>query len=73
VLARLRSRDGESVGATVDHLVQALLALVAGVFARVTELWGEPMILWLALVGEPSSGKPPGRPPSRVLAKHAAE
>ena len=50
--------------APVDYIVQALLASVAGVcgagvVAQITETWHEPMILWQALVGGPSSGKTP--------------
>ncbi len=53
-----------SVGAPVEYVVQALLASVAGVcgagvVARLAEGWDEPLILWLALVGGPSSGKTP--------------
>ena len=45
-------------------MAQALLASVAGlcgqgVSARITEAWSEPVILWQALVGGPSSGKTP--------------
>jgi hypothetical protein len=41
-------------------VAQALLAAVAGlcgqgVSARITEAWSEPVILWQALVGGPSS------------------
>ena len=32
-----------------------------GVSARITEAWSEPVILWQALVGGPSSGKTPAR------------
>ena len=50
------------IGAPVDYVVQALLASVAGVCGAgvVTRLcpgWDEPLILWLALVGGPSTGK----------------
>jgi hypothetical protein len=46
----------------VDYVLQALLASVAGicgagVVARVTPSWDEPLILWQALVGGPSHGK----------------
>jgi hypothetical protein len=58
------SETAQGAGAPVDYIVQALLASVAGVcgagvLAQVTETWQEPMILWQALVGGPSSGKTP--------------
>ena len=51
-------------GSSEDYVAQALLASVAGlcgqgVSARITEAWSEPLILWQALVGGPSSGKTP--------------
>ncbi len=51
-------------GSSEDYIAQALLASVAGlcgqgVSARITEAWSEPVILWQALVGGPSSGKTP--------------
>ena len=58
------SETAHGAGAPVDYVVQALLASVAGVcgagvLARVTETWSEPLILWQALVGGPSNGKTP--------------
>jgi hypothetical protein len=58
------SETAHGAGAPVDYVVQALLASVAGVcgagvLARVTETWHEPMILWQALVRGPSNGKTP--------------
>src|SRR5262245_4623965 len=51
-------------GSSEDYVAQALLAAVAGlcgqgVSAQITEAWSEPVILWQALVGGPSSGKTP--------------
>jgi hypothetical protein len=51
-------------GSSEDYIAQALLASVAGlcgqgVSARITEAWSEPVILWQALLGGPSSGKTP--------------
>jgi hypothetical protein len=51
-------------GAPDDYVAQAVLAAVAGlggagVTARVTASWSEPLVLWLAPVGAPSSGKTP--------------
>lgn len=51
-----------AIGAPVDYVVQALLGAVAGVcgagvVARLGRGWDEPLILWLALVGGPSTGK----------------
>src|SRR5262245_31660636 len=53
------SETAHAVGAPVEYIVQALLGSVAGlcgagVVARVTESWDEPLILWLSLVGGPS-------------------
>jgi hypothetical protein len=58
------SETAHGAGAPVDYVVQALLAAVAGVcgagvLARITESWSEPLILWQALVGGPSNGKTP--------------
>ncbi len=51
-------------GAPVDYAAQALLAAVsavcgAGVEVQITPEWSEPLVLWQALVGGPSSGKSP--------------
>ena len=51
-------------GAPTDYVAQALFAAVAGVCgagvaAEVTPSWSEPLVLWQALVGGPSSGKSP--------------
>lgn len=48
----------------VDYVALALLGTVstacgAGVAVKVTPHWSEPLLLWLALVGGPSSGKSP--------------
>src|SRR5712672_1004827 len=56
------SETAHGAGAPVDYVVQALLASVAGVcgagvLARITDSWSEPLILWQALVGGPSNGK----------------
>ena len=54
----------QSAGAPVDYVVQGLFAAVAalcgaGVRVRITQAWSESLVLWLALVGSPSSGKSP--------------
>src|SRR6266851_8428090 len=51
-----------SAGAPADYVVQAVLAALAGlcgagVAVRITPVWSEPLVLWQAVVGEPSSGK----------------
>ena len=51
-----------SAGAPADYVAQAVLAALAGlsgagVAVRITPVWSEPMVLWQAVVGEPSSGK----------------
>ena len=53
-----------SAGAPADYVAQAVLGAVAGVcgagvLARVTPSWSEPLVLWQALLGGPSSGKSP--------------
>jgi hypothetical protein len=58
------SETAAALGAPVDYVVQTLLASVAGVcgagvVARLTDSWDEPLILWLALVGGPAHGKTP--------------
>jgi len=56
----------------VDYLAQGVLGAVAavcggGIVARVTASWGEPLLLWQALVGGPSSGKSPAIEAARGL------
>jgi hypothetical protein len=56
------SETASVVDAPVDYIAQALLGSVAGVcgsgvVARLGQGWDEPLILWLALVGGPSTGK----------------
>src|ERR1700733_1877049 len=51
-----------SAGAPADYVVQGVLAALAGlcgagVAVRITPVWSEPLVLWQAVVGEPSSGK----------------
>src|SRR5258708_4527343 len=58
------SETAHGAGAPGDYIVQALLAPVAGVcgagvVGRIADSWDEPLILWQALVGGPSSGKTP--------------
>ena len=54
----------QSAGTPVDYVAQGLFAAVAalsgaGVRIRVTPAWSESLVLWLALVGSPSSGTSP--------------
>jgi uncharacterized protein DUF3987 len=61
-----------AAGAPVDYVAAAVLAAVAGVCgagvrARVTPDWTEPVVLWQVLVGPPSSGKSPALKPVRHL------
>lgn len=56
----------------VDYVAQGLLAAVSavcggGVVAAVTPQWREPLVLWQALVGGPSSGKSPALAAARRL------
>lgn len=68
-----------STTAPIDYLVQSVLAAVAGVAGvgaqvRITSRWSEPMILWQAMVGPPSSGKSSAMAPMRdVLAELEAK
>jgi len=53
-----------SVNVPTDYVAQAVLAAVAGlcgagVWVRVSPVWSDPLSLWLAVVGAPSSGKSP--------------
>ena len=59
-------------GAPSAYVAQALLAAVAGLcgagaVVRLAPAWTEPLVLWQALVGRPSSGKSPALAPVRVL------
>ncbi|SEO93486.1 Protein of unknown function [Rhodospirillales bacterium URHD0017] len=61
-----------SVNAPADYVAQAVLAAVAGVcgagvWVRVSAVWSDPLWLWLAVVGAPSSGKSPALAPVRRL------
>ncbi len=56
------SDSERATGAPADYLLQSVLAAVAavcgaGVRVRVTPAWDEPLVLWLAAVGEASTGK----------------
>ena len=59
-------------GAPSAYVAQALLAAVAGLcgagaVVRLAPAWTEPLVLWQALVGRPSSGKSPALAPVRSL------
>jgi hypothetical protein len=59
-------------GAPSAYVAQALLTAVAGlsgagVVVRLAPAWTEPLVLWQALVGRPSSGKSPALAPVRAL------
>jgi uncharacterized protein DUF3987 len=59
-------------GAPRAYVAQALLAAVAGLsgagaVVRLAPAWTEPLVLWQALVGRPSSGKSPALAPVRAL------
>lgn len=63
---------GDSVGAPVDYVMQGLLGTVAGVCgagveAEISPAWREPLVLWNAAVGMPSSGKSPALAAARRL------
>jgi hypothetical protein len=53
-----------SAGAPIDYVAQALFAAIAGVCgagvaAAISPSWSEPLVLWQAVLGGPSSGKSP--------------
>ena len=61
-----------AAGAPQDYVLQTVLAGVAGVCGagvrvRVTPAWTEPLVLWQAMVGEPSTGKSAALAPMRRL------
>jgi hypothetical protein len=61
-----------ATGTPADYIVQSVLAGVAamcgaGVRVRVTPAWNEPLVLWLAAVGGPSTGKSAALAPMRRL------
>jgi hypothetical protein len=61
-----------SVNVPADYVAQGVLAAVAGVcgagvWVRVSSVWTDPLWLWLAVVGAPSSGKSPALAPVRRL------
>ncbi len=62
----------QATGAPADYVLQSVLAGVAavcgaGVRVRVTPAWDEPLVLWLAAVGEASTGKSAALTPLRRL------
>jgi hypothetical protein len=62
----------QATGAPADYVLQSVLGGVAavcgaGVRVGVTPAWDEPLVLWLAAVGEPSSGKSAALAPLRRL------
>jgi hypothetical protein len=61
---RWMADTAQSTGAPADYVAQGVLAAVAalsgvGVSVRVSSTWQQPLVLWQALVGMPSSGKSP--------------
>jgi hypothetical protein len=61
-----------AAGAPQDYVLQTVLAGIAGVCGagvrvRVTPAWTEPLVMWQAMVGEPSTGKSAALAPMRRL------
>jgi hypothetical protein len=61
-----------ATGAPQDYVLQTVFAGVAGVCGggvrvRVTPAWTEPLVMWQAMVGEPSTGKSAALAPMRGL------
>jgi len=66
------SDTASSTAAPVDYVAQTVLAALAGlcgagVAVRITPAWSEPLVLWQAAVGEPSTGKSSALAPMRRL------
>ena len=66
------SDTASSTAAPVDYVAQTVLAAVAGLSGagaavRITPAWCEPLVLWQAMVGEPSTGKSSALAPMRRL------
>jgi hypothetical protein len=65
--------EGHAQGSTcVDYVAQGLLAAVSAVcgsriVVEVTPHWREPLVLWQALIGAPSTGKTPALAAARRL------
>jgi hypothetical protein len=62
----------EAAGGAIDYVAMGVLAAVAaicgaGMRVKVTEAWNEPLVLWCAVVGSPSSGKSPALASARAL------
>ncbi|MBI3708708.1 MAG: DUF3987 domain-containing protein, partial [Proteobacteria bacterium] len=58
----------EGAGAPVDYVAGPLLAAIAALIGTTRAAspgpgWVEPSVLWIGLVGDPSSGKSPGADP----------
>ena len=66
------SDTASSTAAPVDYVAQTVLAAVAGLSGagaavRITPAWCEPLVLWQAALGEPSTGKSSALAPMRRL------
>jgi len=66
------AETGQATGAPADYVLQSALAGIAavcgaGVRVRVTPAWEEPLVLWLAAVGEAATGKSAALAPMRRL------
>lgn len=70
--ARWIADCAEAAGTAADYVALGVLAAIAavcgaGVRVKVTEAWSEPLVLWGAVVGSPSSGKSPALASVRSL------
>jgi hypothetical protein len=66
------SDTASSTAAPADYVAQAVLAALAGlcgagIMVRITPAWSEPLVLWQAALGEPSTGKSSALAPMRRL------
>jgi len=62
----------ESVGAPADYVAIGLLGVLAGmsgagVMIQATSEWREPLVLWMAAIGAPSTGKTPALSAARRI------
>jgi hypothetical protein len=63
-------RASAGANAPADYVAATLLGAVSGLIGksvevRINKSWYEPLILWLAIIGPPSSGKTPAAKPIR--------
>ena len=68
----------QAAGASDDYVALSLIAAVgglcgSGVRLQIAPGWSEPLVLWQALIGAPSSGKSPAIAPLRAMLEALAQ